>query len=634
MRSGNPFHEGELSVQRRANESEYAQRNAGLISDTIPKGAVPFIVQQSLVVFGSVDPEDKLWASVMVGSPGFIRARDERTILLDVKQQLSAGDDPFWANIETGAEVGLLVIDMVTRRRLRVNGQIRRLEDMLFELSVIQAYANCPKYIQQRQLLLHTATTPPHPVTTRHGVALEDEQKRLIADADTFFIASANPGHGVDASHRGGNPGFVRILDPQRIRIPDYTGNSLFNTLGNLTAYPRAGLVFLDFETGRLLQLTGEAKILWDQDDPDNHTGGTGRYWELDIKEWIETRLPRKLSWELLSYSPYNPACQQSSSSEPAGMKLVATRILQRTQRIKEFQFAAVDGAKLPAFEAGAHLPVNIRLPDGTQAYRQYSILSDPADEMHYKIAVLLEPGGRGGSRFMHESVCESHLVEAGMPRNDFPLSRTGSHHILIAGGIGITPILSMLKSLRANESSLEVHYAARSVMDFAYRDEVELLSAGRASFYHPDGPDAARLNLHQLLSKHDRGTHVYVCGPLRMIESVRGLADECGWNPDQIHFETFDIRSTPEDKAVTVRLSRSQKTVSVKASQTILEALSDAGIPVPHDCKRGECGMCVTEVISGQPDHRDLCLSSTERQHAMCLCVSRAKSENLVLDL
>lgn len=630
----NPFHEGELSAQRRAKESASAQHNAGVISDSIAKGAIPFVVQQSLVVFGSIDPDGNPWASVLVGDPGFIRACDERTVLLDVQRQLSAVGDPLWANIEPGTEVGLLVIDLGTRRRLRVNGHIRRLKDTLFELTVVQAYPNCPKYIQQRKLSLDAGTTPSRPVTTRQGVTLGGEQKTLIADADTFFVASANPGHGVDASHRGGPPGFVRILNQQCLRIPDYAGNSLFNTLGNLTVYPHAGLLFLDFETGCVLQLTGEAKILWDQDGLDDQAGGTGRYWELDIKQWIETQLPRKLRWGLPDYSPYNPERQQNASSEPAAMKLVVTQIVQKTQRIKAFQLAAVSGAKLPAIKAGAHLPVRVALPDGALAYRQYSILSDPAVRNYYEIAVLLEPEGRGGSLFMHESVVGNQLIEVGVPRNDFPLSKTGEHHILIAGGIGVTPILSMLKSLVARWASLEVHYAARSVLDLAYRDEVNFLSAGRASFYHPDGLGASRLNLDQLLSKPDPDTHVYVCGPVRMIDAVRSLADTYHWKLDQIHFEIFGVSLSREDRAVTVVLSRLQKTISVRPSQTILDALSDAGVSVPNDCRRGECGMCATEVIDGQPDHRDLCLSSAERQHAMCLCVSRAKSEMLVLDL
>lgn len=630
----NPFHEGELIVQQRANESAVARRNSAVISDAIPKAAMPFVGQQSFVVIASLDPQGNPWASILVGAPGFIEAFDERTVLVHTHQFPSSEHDPLWANIENGADVGMIVIDLGTRRRLRINGYIQRLESTCLKLSVARAYANCPKYIQKRQLSLQDEAMADRVATVRQGRALEDHQQAFIAAADTFFVASVSPGHGLDASHRGGNPGFIRMLDRQRIRIPDYGGNSLFNTLGNLTVYPRAGLVFLDFETGRILQLIGEAEILWDQDDPHSQTGGTGRYWELKVTQWVETQLTLGLQWESPDYSPYNPFSLTSKIKQPAGMKLAVTRVVRKTQRIKAFQLSAVDGADLPAVKAGSHIPLLVRLPDGTQAYRQYSILSDPADRSRYEVAVLLEPEGQGGSRFMHEGIRENQLIEAGEPRNDFPLSSAGGRSILIAGGIGITPILSMLKTLAAGESSVEVHYAARSVEDFAYRDEIELLSAGRASFYPSEGRDAARLNLDKLLCKQDGDTHIYVCGPARMIESVRSLADKYGWNPDQIHVESFGSHVTAEDKAITVRLARTNKAISVEASQTILDALSDAGVSVPYDCKRGECRMCVTDVINGQPHHRDLCLSGAERERSMCLCVSRAKGNYLVLDL
>ncbi|MCG8428321.1 MAG: pyridoxamine 5'-phosphate oxidase family protein, partial [Chromatiales bacterium] len=220
MQIHEPFHEGELSVQQRANEAEIAQRNGGVIADTILKGALPFIGQQPLAVCGSLDPDGNVWASVLVGEPGFLLARDERTVELDVTQPLSAEDDPLWSNIQTNGEVGMLVIELATRRRLRINGQIRRLNDSRFQFAVDQSYPNCPKYIQRRHLLLSSTDVAPQSVVTQRGVRLGDDQAALIASSDTLFVASANPGHGVDTSHRGGQPGFVRVLDDRRIRIP------------------------------------------------------------------------------------------------------------------------------------------------------------------------------------------------------------------------------------------------------------------------------------------------------------------------------------------------------------------------------------------------------------------------------
>jgi ferredoxin-NADP reductase/predicted pyridoxine 5'-phosphate oxidase superfamily flavin-nucleotide-binding protein len=634
MRINAPFHEGELSIQRRANEAELARRNGSVIADAIPKGALRFIGQQPLAVFGSLDPEGNVWASVLVGEPGFLSAPDERVVELDVMQRRSAEDDPFWTNIETNEAVGMLVIDLATRRRLRINGQIRRLDDKRLILGVDQAYPNCPKYIQRRHLSRFSAIAPSRLAATRRGIGLGDDQRALIASADTLFIASANPEHGVDASHRGGQPGFVRVLDDRRIRIPDYVGNSMFNTLGNFATYSHAGVVFVDFDRSRALQLTGRANVLWDQEDPDDETGGTRRFWDLEVERWLEVPLPRQLRWELLDHSPYNPKLQRESSVEKTTPKLAVTRIRQETDCIKSFRLAPVDGSTLPPFAPGAHLPVSVRLPGGERAQRRYSILSSPSDRSHYEIAVLLESDGRGGSRFMHEQVRANDIIDAGMPRNDFPLETDALHSILIAGGIGITPILSMLRSLATKQASFEVHYAARSASNLAYWDEVEALSAGQARFYLSEGPTAARLNLDELLSTPRPGTHVYVCGPVRMIEAVRELAAKHGWSPKQIHFESFGARSTANDREITVRLAQSHRTISVPPSQTILDALLEANIGVPYDCKRGECGMCVTEVLYGQPDHRDVCLTRDERERSMCLCVSRAKGGNMVLDL
>lgn len=314
MRIDEPFHEGELFVQRRANEVEIAQRNGSMIANAIPKGALRFIGQQPLAVLGSLDRDGNVWASVLVGEPGFLSAPDERTIKLDVTHRPSAEDDPLWSNIETNAAVGMLVIDLTTRRRLRINGRIRRLDDTRCEVAVDQAYPNCPKYIQRRHLSRLSAIASVPSAPTRRGIQLGDDESALIASADTLFVASANSNHGVDASHRGGQPGFVRILDDRRIRIPDYVGNSMFNTLGNFAVYPRAGLVFVHFDSSRVLQLTGHAEVLWDQEDPNDETGGTRRYWDLEVGHWLETPLPRQLHWELPDYSPYNPKPRRGSS--------------------------------------------------------------------------------------------------------------------------------------------------------------------------------------------------------------------------------------------------------------------------------------------------------------------------------
>ena len=306
----NPYHDGELSVQKRVGEAERARHTGRAISDSIVKGALTFIDQQPMAVVGSVDDAENIWASVLVGDPGFLRALDERIVEVDLTQIAHNPQDPFWTNIEHNSQVGMLIIEFGTRRRLRVNGRITRTAEERLRLDVAESYPNCPKYIQRRHITSHKVDGASGASEARQGGSLTPEQEALIRAADTFFVASAHADRGVDASHRGGNPGFIKVLSERRIRVPDYVGNSMFQTLGNFTVNPRAGLVFLDFNHSRTLQLIGRPEIRWDLDDPTNETGGTTRYWEFEIERWVETTLPHELQWELLEYSPYNPVLE------------------------------------------------------------------------------------------------------------------------------------------------------------------------------------------------------------------------------------------------------------------------------------------------------------------------------------
>ncbi len=308
MQTKNPYHEGELLVQQHVGEAREAQQNGRVVADTILKGALNFIEQQPFVVLGSVDCQQNVWASVLFGRPGFMKAADRHAVEFDLTQAICNWNDPFWSNVEHYSQVGALVIELATRRRLRVNGAISHTASERLRLDVVESYPNCPKYIQRRHLTVGIDGTYSQSPKQRKGQTLEAEQQRFITAADTFFVASAHPTRGIDASHRGGNPGFVQVLSERMIRVPDYIGNSMFNTLGNFVVNPRAGLVFLDFELNCMLQLIGRPKIQWELNDPTNKTGGTGRYWDLEIRQWLETVLPQQLHWEFLDYSPHNPS--------------------------------------------------------------------------------------------------------------------------------------------------------------------------------------------------------------------------------------------------------------------------------------------------------------------------------------
>lgn len=308
MKTENVFHPGERQVQGRAGEEAQAMRSGGVIADSIIGAAQPFVAAQPMVVVGSVDETGDVWASVVMGEPGFMQVSDPHTIDFDLTRVYRVLSDPLWDNLEQDRRAGLLMIELATRRRLRVNGRMETVGPEHLQLRVDESYPNCPKYIQRRHLGGVTTHTGLAAEVPRTGNLLDASTEGLIATGDTMFVASVAPGGGVDASHRGGPPGFVRILDERTLRVPDYVGNSMFNTLGNFVAYPRAGLLFPDFERSRVLQLVGRPEIRWDVEGSPEETGGTRRYWDFIIDRWVDTTLPFKAEWEFLDASPFNPA--------------------------------------------------------------------------------------------------------------------------------------------------------------------------------------------------------------------------------------------------------------------------------------------------------------------------------------
>jgi predicted pyridoxine 5'-phosphate oxidase superfamily flavin-nucleotide-binding protein len=293
-----PFHAGELELQRRAGVLDEARAVGRIISDRLPAGAGRFLSRQRLAVTSSLDADGRVWASLLTGPPGFLSAPEDR--LLRLATEPFAGD-PLRTNLAARPELGLLVLDPRTRQRLRFNGRGQAFPEGIF-LVVEQAYGNCPKYIQLREAAPDDAGPAGEPTV---AAALDRRAQAWIAGADTAFIASFHPQGGPDASHRGGFPGFIRVLAPDLLAFEDYPGNGMFNTLGNLLAYPRAGLLFVDFETGDVLQLSGGAQVGQDS---------TVRF---AIESVRELPAASPLRFRLTEYSPANPPL---SHPAPAGI--------------------------------------------------------------------------------------------------------------------------------------------------------------------------------------------------------------------------------------------------------------------------------------------------------------------------
>lgn len=314
--AGNPFHEGEIAVQRRAGESPMAERNGAVIGNKIPRGALAFVRQQPLAVAGARDINGRPWASLLLGKPGFLDPdEDGRSLRIHFDAAARRQSALFRQSIAATRMFGMLIIDLGSRRRLRINGRAASISADELLLNVDEAYPNCPKYIQRRSIRPGPQDTPLATRPQREGTVLDPELTALVRNADTFFVASAHRSHGVDVSHRGGDPGFVQVIDPATLKIPDYPGNSMFNTLGNLALNPNAGLVFPDFEGHRILQLTGATEILWEQSDEANETAGTRRFWRFHVRSWLETPILIPLASEFLDYSRFNPRIQAIRAS-------------------------------------------------------------------------------------------------------------------------------------------------------------------------------------------------------------------------------------------------------------------------------------------------------------------------------
>lgn len=295
------YHSGERRVQKKAGAVAAASAMERQVLPFIAHIYVNFIHSQPFVIIGSVDDRNMAWSSILFGKPGFIQVMDDTTLRIDA---LPHDRDPLSTALRNNADVGLLLLDFSTRRRLRINGRIIENEKH-FMVRPRQVYANCPRYIQSRTCE-SLAEAPASPLTVREATILSGKLRDKIGQADTFFIASHHPTSGADVSHRGGFPGFVQVLDEATIIWPDYNGNGMFNTLGNITETPSCGLLFIDFAAGGTLQLSGTATIIWDKERAAFFPGAE-RLIEFRIKKVIETENATGLRWSLVEYALENP---------------------------------------------------------------------------------------------------------------------------------------------------------------------------------------------------------------------------------------------------------------------------------------------------------------------------------------
>lgn len=301
---------------------------------------------------------------------------------------------------------------------------------------------------------------------------------------------------------------------------------------------------------------------------------------------------------------------------------------------INTFELVDPAGNELPPFTAGAH--IDLHLPGGF--IRQYSLCNSPQERHRYVVGVLNVPDSRGGSRSLHTNVRAGDLLQISEPRNNFPLAKQAERHLLIGGGIGVTPMMAMLEDCELSGTDYILYYCGETPERTAFKERLEPLAGRRAVIHYDGGDPTRRLDIRELLQHHESGTHVYCCGPAGLMAGVKAATEH--WPEGTVHFEHFAApvqpksATAPADGEFEVTLSRSGQSFAVPADKSIAQVLRDAGVACETSCEAGICGTCRTRYIDGQVDHRDFILGEDEKADHLLICCSRAKSANLVLDL
>ncbi|MFC3608835.1 PDR/VanB family oxidoreductase [Stutzerimonas tarimensis] len=316
---------------------------------------------------------------------------------------------------------------------------------------------------------------------------------------------------------------------------------------------------------------------------------------------------------------------------------MLQVRIARKAQEaldIVTLELAPVEGEHLPAFSAGSHIDVEIR----PGLVRQYSLCNDPTEKHRYLIGVLRDPGSRGGSVAVHDELQEGQVIHISPPRNHFALTQA-PHSLLLAGGIGVTPILCMAERLAQIGSDFEMHYCSRSPERMAFRQRIAQSGyAGHVHEHFDDGDPAQKLDLPTVLDAQPAGTHLYVCGPAGFIDFVSATAEQKGWGKERIHFEYFAAKAvdTSDDGSFEVQVASTGKVYTIGRDDSIVSVLAEDGVEITTSCEQGICGACITRVLQGQPDHRDQVLTDQERneENWFTPCCSRSLTPKLVLDI
>ncbi|MDH4654890.1 pyridoxamine 5'-phosphate oxidase family protein [Pseudomonas sp. BN606] len=676
-----PWHAGEKALQERVGVSErmevFGQR---VIRDYMPDQHRDFYHQLPFMVAGAVDDQGRPWATLLEGPEGFVTSPDPRRLVLATKPD---GQDPAASGLQAGGAIGMLGIELHTRRRNRINGILQRVETDHLEVAVEHSFGNCPQYIQQRAYTRDEQRNGERN-PRQDFLALNETLADMIRKADTFFVASyvehEDGQRSVDVSHRGGRPGFVKVTG-NRLTIPDYAGNLHFNTLGNLQLNPIAGLLFVDFASGDVLQLSGTTELIFDSPMIAAFEGAE-RLWNFDVQQAVLRPHALSIRWDFQEYAPTSLMTGTWAETDEKlrqreqrqqWQEWQVARLEQESQDIRSFYLQPPDGATV-SFTPGQHLPLRIPAGNGEDVLiRTYSLSSAPSDG-HLRISVKAQ--GRA-SRHLHEQLQVGDRLQVRVPMGNFTLAGdTERPVVLIGAGVGITPLISMLRELVAqNESQgrnrrIYLFQSARTLQQLPFQQEIEALRQRcpdllrvRRALSNP-GEDAIQGRDHELTGRIDIAeikSHLplddydfYFCGPGSFTQAIYDGLRALNIADGRIHAETFgpstlqrnDDAQPPKpaqppaaSSPVPVYFSASAKEARWKPdSGSLLELAESRGLSPDFSCRGGSCGTCRTRVLSGQVHYPNPPAEMPEAGTALICCAVPAEDESgvqpLVLDI
>lgn len=670
------FHSGEQEIQSRVGMRETMEGfSKQVITNFIPEQHRDFYQKLPFVLLGHADHNGWPWATMLCNEPGFITSENNKKLTI---QSSPVNGDPFSTLLAQqqfeNTRIGLLGIELSSRRRNRMAAHITQIKNNTIELEVDQAFGNCPQYIQTRN---HHKTdkTLLNKVETHSITQLDKKNRTLIQNSDTFFVASyiknktGDVSEGVDVSHRGGKPGFVRIDKDGTLTIPDYLGNYYFNTLGNFLINPKAGLLFPDFENGHLLSLTGTVEILWDSEEA-KYFEGAERLWRFkpDHGFWMKNALP--LRWTLEKISPNTnmtgtwqeaDAKRQAEKERNQWQTYSVTTITDESSIIKSFNLTS-ENKQRPSFKPGQFITLKANI-DNQDTIRTYTISSSPHDD-DYRISIKRE--GLFSS-YLHDKIKVGDTLQIKAATGDFIFDvQEKRPAVLISAGIGITPMISiarysLLETIRTRSSrKLTVIHSAHDKDQRAFFNELKEIEKNSFGNMHcfwalsniDDSLEPYKdFNLHGRISKKFLNAILplddydfYLCGPAGFMQATYDILRELGVNDTRIMAESFGPASlqrqndqstttfeqTPVADEAIIEFTQSKvKQAWTKNDGTLLEFAETHGIHPEYGCRSGQCGSCKVKLVSGKVSYNQPLQTKVNDNEVLLCCAMPAAASN-----